>query len=43
MMSHFKKFESDFSNVTQGDWVKSATSKLKNISKNLEKIQDINV
>lgn len=43
MISHFKKFKSDFNNAAQGDWVKSATSELKDISDNFKKIQDIEV
>lgn len=43
MVSHFKKFEADFENVAQGHWVKSATEELKDISNDLEKIQDIKV
>ncbi|HCZ7123386.1 TPA: hypothetical protein O3O89_000928, partial [Staphylococcus aureus] len=43
MVSHFKKFEDDFKNAAQGAWVKNATYELKDISNDLEKIQDIKV
>ncbi|HDK3025130.1 TPA: hypothetical protein PR217_000332 [Staphylococcus aureus] len=43
MVSHFKNFEDDFKNAAQGAWVKNATDELKDISNDLEKIQDIKV
>ena len=43
MVSHFKKVEDDFKNAAQGAWVKNATDELKDISNDLEKIQDIKV